>query len=376
MSRSTIIVSVNASWNIYNFRRALVRALLERGHDVIALAPEDEYSVRLDKLGVAFVPIAIDSKGVSPLNDLGLLARYRAAMSQLGADLFIGYTVKPNIYGSMAAASLGIPAINNISGLGTAFIRTGPLNWLVSNLYRVALRHSATVFFQNRDDRDLFVAKSLVREDQARLLPGSGIDLEHFQSRPLPNGPGVRFLMMGRLLWDKGVREYAEAARMVRERHPTARFTMLGFVDVPNRTAVGKNDIDIWSKEGVIDYLPACEDVRPHIEAADCVVLPSYREGLPRALLEGAAMARPLIATNVPGCRDVIQDGVNGYSCVVRDAASLAEAMIQIIDAGSDRRRQMGREGRRMVEARFGQELVVQSYLEAVEAALASRPAA
>ena len=157
-------------------------------------------------------------------------------------------------------------------------------------------------------------------------------------------------------------------------RHPGARFGLLGFLDVPNRTAVGKSDLEGWVGEGLIDYIPACDDVRPHIASADCIVLPSYREGLPRTLLEGAAMARPLIATDVPGCRDVVEHGVNGYLCEVRDSDALAEAMIRAIEGGADRRRQMGLEGRRIAEARFGQDVVVDAYLEAIGAALEGRP--
>ena len=371
MKRTTIVVSVNASWNLVNFRKDLLLALVSRGFRVVALAPEDSFTPRLAELGVEFVPIGIDRQGLSPINDLMLLIRYRRALRMSGADLFLGYTVKPNIYGSLAAASLGIPAINNISGLGTAFIREGLLTRLVTVLYRLALRRSRTVFFQNRDDRDLFVERAIVALGQTRLLPGSGIDLEHFQPTPSPPEGPTSFLLLGRLLWDKGVREYIEAARLVRARYPDVIFRLLGFVDVPNRTTVPRAAVDAWVAEGLIEYLPACDDVRPHIASADCIVLPSYREGLPRTLLEAAAMARPLIATDVPGCRDVVEDGTNGFLCRVRDPKDLATAMIRMIEAGSQRRKKMGRAGRRKVETNFAQALVIDRYLEAVQTALA-----
>jgi glycosyltransferase involved in cell wall biosynthesis len=372
MSRRTIAISANASWNLVNFRRPLIMDLVKNGERVVILAPEDEHSARFAELGAEFVPITIDRQGSSPLNDLILLGRYRSALRRIGADLFLGYTIKPNIYGSLAAASLGLPAINNISGLGTAFIKQGLLTRLVTHLYRVALRRSATVFFQNRDDLNLFVEKSMVRPEQTRLLPGSGIDLERFAPQAKPEDGIFRFLLLGRLLWDKGVAEYVEAARRVRSRYPDTIFRMLGFVDVPNRTAVARSEIDNWVAEGLIEYIPACDDVRPHIAAADSIVLPSYREGLPRALLEGGAMAKPLIATDAPGCRDVVEDGANGYLCAVRDAQSLADAMCRMIALDPERRRAMGQQARRLVEERFDQAIVVQSYREAIEDALAA----
>jgi glycosyltransferase involved in cell wall biosynthesis len=308
MRRKTIVVSINAAWNIFNFRRELLLALVAEGYRVVALAPEDSFSRRLIEMGIEFAPIPIDNQGISPFKDILLLARYRAALKRLRADLFLGYTIKPNIYGSIAAHNLGIPVINNISGLGTAFIRQGLLTRIVTDLYRLALRRSATVFFQNRDDRDLFLGKRIVRPEQSALLPGSGIDLERFSPPPASDrtaSPFV-FLYLGRLLWDKGLREFVEAARIVRAQHPSTIVRLLGFVDVPNRTAVARSDIEAWTGEGLIEYLPASDDVRPHIAQADCIVLPSYREGLPRALLEGAAMGRPLIATEGPGCGDVV----------------------------------------------------------------------
>lgn len=371
MGRKTIVLSVNASWNIVNFRMGLIEGLQREDFRVVALAPEDAYSPLLAAQGVEFVSLSIDNQGISPINDLALLARYRSALSRIGPDLFLGYTIKPNIYGSLAARSLGIKVINNVSGLGTAFIKQGLLTRIVTRLYRFALGGSDTVFFQNRDDRDLFVGQAIVRADQARLLPGSGIDLVRFaQAPPHPRSDEIRFLFVGRLLWDKGVREFVEAARQVRKLRPEARFRMLGLVDAPNRTAVSRSELQSWVDERVIEHSPACDDVRPHIADSDCIVLPSYREGLPRTLLEGAAMARPLIASDVPGCRDVVEPGVNGMLCAVRDPAALAEAMIRMIDIGADARAEMGRRGRAKVEAGFGQDIIVERYLDAIGHAL------
>jgi glycosyltransferase involved in cell wall biosynthesis len=375
MSRRTAVISINASWNIVNFRRGLITGLQREGFRVVALAPPDEYSGRLADLRAVYVPIEIDKQGVSPTRDLQLLWRYRRALKEIKPDIFLGYTAKPNIYGSLAAHSLGIPVINNVAGLGTAFIKQGLLTRIVSTLYKRAFARSATVFFQNRDDMDMFVGSRIVRAGQARLLPGSGIDLERF--RPEPGGGShdgrFRFLLIARLLWDKGVREYVEAARLVRAEAPDACFQILGFLDVANRTAVPRSDVEAWVAEGLIDYLGHADDVRPAIAAADAVVLPSYREGLPRVLLEGGAMGKPLIATDVPGCRHVVQDAVNGFLCTPRDARSLADAMLKLIRLSPAQRDAMGGAARAKVEREFGEEIMVERYLAAIDEALTLR---
>ena len=372
MDAKKIVISINAAWNIVNFRLGLIRALREAGHEVIALAPPDRHGARLEALGIPYVPLPMDKKGVSPLRDLLLLARYWRALRRLKPDLFLGYTAKPNIYGSLAAQALGIRVINNVSGLGTAFITSGLLTRIVSTLYRIAFRRSATIFFQNEEDRDLFVSKRLVVPGRARLLPGSGVDLAHF--RPVPKAgldEPFTFLLIARLLWDKGVGEYVAAARQVRSAFPAARFQLLGFLDAENRTAIPREQVDGWVKEELIDYLGEAEDVRPFIAAADCVVLPSYREGLPRTLLEAAAMAKPLIASDVPGCRHAIDHGVTGLLCAVRDPESLAAAMLEMIRAPRECREQWGAAGRARIEREFDERIVAREYLQAIEDAFA-----
>jgi glycosyltransferase involved in cell wall biosynthesis len=370
MKPKTIVLSINASWNILNFRMGLIRALQSAGHRVVALAPPDAWSERLEAAGVEYRPIEIDRQGLSPIRDLALLRRYWRVLREIRPDVFLGYTAKPNVYGSLAAHALGIAVINNVSGLGTAFIRQGLLTRIVSGLYRLAFRRSSTVFFQNAEDRDLFVAKRIVAPARARLLPGSGIDTGRFtpSGRPRPEGP-FAFLLVARLLWDKGVREYVEAARRVRCEAPETRFRILGFLDVENRTAVPRAEVEAWVAEGLIDYLGQADDVRPAIEDCDCVVLPSYREGLPRTLLEAAAMGRPIIATDVPGCRHVVEAGVNGLLCAARDPASLADAMLRMIRAGDETRSAWGQAGRERVEREFDERIVAERYIEAVEAA-------
>jgi glycosyltransferase involved in cell wall biosynthesis len=365
----TIVLSINTSWNILNFRSGLIRRLQGEGYRVVAVSPPDVHVAALVAMGVEHVSIAIDSKGLSPLADLRLLADYRRILKRLRPVAFLGWTIKPNVYGSLAAHSLGISVINNISGLGTAFIKVGPLTRLVRLLYRRALARSATVFFQNRHDRDLFVEQRMVKAQQAGLLPGSGIDLTDFT----PAGPEAEavpfaFLMVARLLRDKGVVEFADAARIVRTQRPDVRFQLLGFLDVANRTAINRAMVEGWVAEGAIDYLGEADDVRPYLAAASAVVLPSYREGMPRSLLEAAAMGKPLVATDVPGCSEIARAGKNAFLCTVRDAASLADAMLAMLDLDSARRREMGRQSRAIAEAEFDTVVVEARYLEAIRA--------
>lgn len=373
MPPKIVALSINASWNIYNFRQGLIRALQAEGYRVVALSPPDGYAPRLAELGVEHVPVAMDSAGVSPLHDLALLRRYRRALKALRPVAFLGYTAKPNVWGSLAAQSLGIPTINNVSGLGTAFIRDGLLTRIVAGLYRLAFRRSATIFFQNPEDQALFVDKRIVAAGRTALLPGSGIDLARFAPAPKAEGDGFAFLLVARLLRDKGIGEYVEAARMLRSRFPEARFRMLGFLDVANRTAVSRAEVEAWAAEGIIDYLGHADDVRPAIAAADCVVLPSYREGLPRTLLEASAMAKPVIATDVPGCRHAVDAGVTGLLCAARDSVSLAEAMVAMLGMDPEQRLAMGAAGRARIEAEFDESKVAAAYVEAIGRTISPR---
>ncbi len=373
--RGKIFISINTSWNIYNFRAGLIRAFCEQGYEVVAASPTDAYSPRLEALGCRHLPLPMDTKGTSPLRDFSLFLRYLRVFRHERPDVFLGYTIKPNVYGSLAAHLLHVPVVNNVSGLGTTFIRKSWLTRIVKALYRLAFRSSATVFFQNEDDRSLFVELKLVQPEQTALLPGSGIDLVQFRPKqtksPQPGAPC--FLLIARLLWDKGVGEFIDAARIVKIRFPDARFQLLGFLDAENRTAISKATVDEWVSEGIVEYLGVADDVRPYIVASNCVVLPSYREGTPRTLLEAAAMGKPLIATNVPGCCEVVEHGKNGFLCKVRNPTDLAQKILDFIDLSDEERIRMGQAGRVKVEREFDENIVIQRYLETIEEVLKAK---
>ncbi|WP_156840062.1 glycosyltransferase family 4 protein [Novosphingobium aquimarinum] len=370
-----IVAVVNAAWNLVNFRMGVLNALMAQGYEVVAVAPEDAAMRQaLADAGIRLEAVPMDSAGLSPLRDLALLARLRAVFARERPDAMLGYTIKPNVYGSLAARSLGVPTLNNISGLGTGFMRKGMLNRVVRGLYHVGLARAHTVFFQNPEDLAQFEALGLVRKSQTMLLPGSGIDLDRFAKAPHRSGDApLRFLLIARMLWDKGVGEFVEAARDVRRDHPEVRFSLLGGLGVANRTAIPADTVEGWVREGIVEYCPPVDDVRGMIADSDVVVLPSYREGTSRVLLEASALGRPMITTDVPGCRDVVEDGVAGLLCDAKDSGSLAAAIRRMIAMSPAERNAMGDAARARVERDYAEQRVIDIYCQRVAAAVAKR---
>ena len=364
-----ICLTVNAAWNIVNFRMPLVKALLSDGHRVTVLAPADDAARKLVDAGCEFVDLEMDKKGLNPLRDAGLALAFRRHFKALRPDVVLSFTIKNNIFGALAAKSLGLRFIPNVTGLGTAFLSGGVLLQVARALYIAAFRKLPVVFFQNRDDRDLFVRLGLVSEAQVRLLPGSGIDLSAFTPAPYPDDTaGLRFLFIGRIIRDKGVLEFVEAARIVRRERPDIHCRILGAIGFANRTSIPESDVAGWVEEEVIEYLGTTEDVRPMIADAHCIVLPSYREGAPRTLIEGAAIARPAIATDVPGCNAVVARGETGILCAVRDAQDLARAMLEFAAMPQAQRVAMGEAARARMEAEYSVEYVISAYQQVLSA--------
>lgn len=363
-----IVMTVNAAWNIWNFRRPVVEALIADGHRITVLAPADNSVADLEGIGCKFLPLEMNVKGLNPLQDLKLLHKFKKVFRNERPDVVLSYTIKNNIFGAMAAKACNITFIPNVTGLGTAFLSGGLLQKVAEALYRKAFDSLSHVFFQNADDRDLFLERRLAKHGQVQLLPGSGIDLQRFSpiEYPVQTSAPV-FLMIARLLRDKGVEEYVAAARLVKAKSPDTRFQLLGAVDAANRTAIDGAIVKSWQDDGTIEYLGTTGDVRPHIASAQCVVLPSYREGAPRTLIEAAAMARPLIATDVPGCRSVVENGVSGFLCEARSGESLAAACLEFLALPHSQQRRMGREGRTKMETEFDEAFVIKAYRKAID---------
>jgi glycosyltransferase involved in cell wall biosynthesis len=362
-----IALVCNTAWAIHTYRRGLLRALTQSGAQVTVIAPRDRTFEPLAKMGCRCVELPVASKGTNPLDDLrtllALFRQYRA----LKPGVVFHYTIKPNIYGSIAAWLARTPSVAVTTGLGYVFIQKSRVAKVAKRLYRFAFRFPREVWFLNRDDEAAFKDQDLlVHPERARLLHGEGVDLDDFPLTPLPGGETFAFVLIGRLLWDKGVGEYVEAARSLRARYPHVRFRLLGPVGVDNPSAISREQVAQWEREGVIEYLGETTDVRPFIADADCVVLPSYREGVPRTLMEASAMGRPTVATDVPGCREVVDDGVNGLLCAAQDAASLAASLERMLGFDTATRTAMAARGRKKIEKEFDERVVVQRYRELI----------
>jgi glycosyltransferase involved in cell wall biosynthesis len=369
MLKNKILIVVNSGWNIVNFRMGLIRGLQEHGYNFIIASPADNYSTVIEALGCEFYNVDMQPQGLNPLHELKFMYDLFFIMRRKDISTCLFFTVKPNIFGSLIASLLGISYINNISGLGSIFIKSGFLSKILVFLYKFALKRSSCVFFQNQDDRYLFLQKKVVRFEQSLLLPGSGVDLKKFQSTgklKQIDSAQFSFIFIGRLINDKGINEYIEAAKIVSYTHPKIKFKVLGFLGVQNPTAVSIDKMKEWQQFPFISYLGHAEDVRSFIEDSDCVVLPSYREGTPKVLLEAAAMCKPLITTNVPGCKDVVEDHLNGFLCEVRSADDLAEKMCQMIELSIEDREKMGSLGRVKMEKQFDERIVIDSYLKVI----------
>lgn len=330
-----IVILSSLSWSLINFRGALIAQMAAEGHDVIACAPDAEPEVvtTLAHMGVRFCQTPMARAGTNPLRDLGTLAGYVRLIRALRPNIVVAYTQKPIIYGGLATRLAGRARFYAImSGLGYVFSSAADARpWLrraVSALYRVGVRRAQCIFVFNGDDRREMLENKIVDEDQRVMqVPGSGVDVRHFAAHPMPAGP-MTFLMMGRLMRDKGVGEYVAAAQILRARWPATRFLLLGRPETENPTGYSPEEIATWQQSGLIELLPETRDVRPHLASAHVFVLPSfYREGLPRTILEALATGRPVVTTDMPGCREPIRPGVNGYLVPPRDAAALADAM-------------------------------------------------
>lgn len=361
-----LVISYNTCWYVYNFRLPLIRALMAREWAVTVLAPRDAYTPRVLESGAAHRHIELDPRGMNPLREWATIRRFSAAYRELKPAVALQYTIKPNIYGSVAARSLGIPVINNVTGLGTMF-SGGPRELAARILYRWAFSRAQLVFFQNRDDHALFVRNRMVRPDRAGILPGSGVDTDRFAPRARGVGP-FTFLLAARLLKAKGVEDFIAAARMLRTRYPGARFVLLGAHDPGDPESASAEIIGRAAADGVVEPLGPVDDVRPFIAASDCVVLPSwYREGVPRSLLEAASMGKPLVAADSVGTREPVKDGVNGFLCRPRDPSDLADRMEAVLRMDGPARERMGEASRAYMRERFDERIVLDLYLAAVE---------
>jgi glycosyltransferase involved in cell wall biosynthesis len=369
---AAIAFVANTSWSIYKFRLYLIERLLEKGFAIYVLAPRDAYTGKFEQLdGLTYIQLHhFHPKGVSPFRDYRLYRELVRHYRTIKPRLIFHYTIKANLYGTRAAARAGIPSISIITGLGYTFSGEGWLQRGVRIGYRRQLRKAAEVWFLNEDDRKTFTGRNLVPAANTFLLPGEGVDTEYFYPAPFaPHLPQttITFLLIGRLIRHKGILEFVDAAKLLKGRQAPVQCQLLGFFDEESPVAIPRDQVEEWTANGIITYLGHTDDVRPFIEKADCIVLPSYREGMPLSLLEGASMCKALIATDTAGCRDLIKDGVNGYLCHVKDGVDLAAKMTAYLQQPPDEKRQLGIRGREHVLQHYTRETVAAIYLEKIK---------
>jgi len=362
-----IAIVLNTSWNIYNFRMNFVKTLLSQGYEVHTIAPGDEYTKHLVEIGCIHHKVRMDSRGANLLKDSALILELFMIYRKVRPDLILHYTIKPNVYGTLAATLLGIPVVNNVCGLGTVFLKDNLVSAVAIFLYKVSFRFAKKVYFQNPDDLKLFIDKKLVPESVVDLVPGSGIDLSKFQPTGFKRNEKFTFLLISRLITDKGILEYIEAVKKLRSTGVDARFQILGAMDPEHKRGIKVEIIQEWINSGTIEYLGTTDDVRHFINHADCVVLPSYREGTPRTLLEAASSSKPIIATDVPGCNHVVENNFNGLLCKLKDVNDLAEKMKMMANFENETLRQFGENGRAKVELEYNEAVVINKYLKTIQ---------
>lgn len=364
-----VAISANTSWYLLNFRKNTILALLAQKYEVYAISPRDSYSIKLEQLGIKHIDIDIEQSGKNPFKDINTLLSFRKIFLKNNIDVVLNFTPKNNIYSTLAAKLCGVRTINNIAGLGILFINESLTSKIARFLYKISQRFADNIFFQNEDDRELFLLNGMAKKEVTDRLPGSGADLARFTVTPSIDDGVTRFLLIARMLYDKGVGHYVESARILRGKYGSnVEFNLLGFLDVNNPSAVTKDQMQEWVSEGIVNYLGTSDSVETEIAKSDCVVLPSfYREGVPKSLLEAGAMGKPIVTTDNVGCRETVDDGVNGFLCEPRSTASLVVQLERMIDMGYERRVAMGIKSRQKIEREFDEKIIITKYLETIK---------
>ncbi|UXL11572.1 glycosyltransferase family 4 protein [Enterobacter cloacae] len=367
MKNKIIAITANTCWYIYNFRKNTIISLIEHGYRVIACAPKDDYTASLEQLGCVYEEVKIDKSGINPLHDICTTINFYQVFKKNNVNIVLNFTPKNNIYSTIAAKILNAKVINNIAGLGAAFGNTGWLNFIVKSLYKFSQKNADFIFFQNEDDYNIF-KKLGINSINTDILPGSGVDLKRFKITHSRMDGVTRFALVARMLADKGIMQYVGAAKKLKSKYNNVEFLLVGFIDDTNPRSVTTTQMNEWVSEGHVKYLGVSNSIEKILSDVDCVVLPSYyREGVPKSLLEAAAMGKPLITTDNVGCKETLQDGITGFLCEPRSVESLSDKMEIIINMPEPKRSAMGKAGRNFIEARFDEQIVINKYLKAID---------
>ncbi len=366
----TIAVISNTTWSIVNFRKGLIVDLVANGYKVIALGPPDYFSPQVAELGCKYIPLQkLDQSGTNPINDLSLIGEFRKIFKSQNVDYAILYTIKPNVYGSLATFGIKTKTLATVNGLGYTFYKKGIFKAVIKMLYRVAFSKASRVIFQNPDDQQFFIENSLVKKEKTLNVKGSGVDLEQFRQNPTfrADSDKLIFMMSARLVKEKGILEYYEAAKTVKTKYPNIQFLLYGIAS-NNPSSLSVEDVKKLSEEGEVDFKGVTLKMSDTLESIDVLVLPSYyREGIPRVLLEGLSKGLPLITCDSVGCKETVENGKNGYLVEPKSADALAEAIIKMIEIPADKRKEMGSYSRKKAETEFSEKKIISTYIEEIE---------
>ena len=355
----------NTSWGMYRFRADLIKHFVSQNFRVVVVAPFDQYSSLLTDLGSEVVSLKVDRKGTNPISDIFYTIKLTKIILSNKPDVVLSYTIKPVLYGTLAAWITGVPQrIGITTGLGNTFNSNNLINKITKILYKVCLRFSTQVWFLNSDDQEIFLVNKLVAKQKAFVLPGEGVDVHEYRPREeIPKK--MTFTLISRMLWDKGVGLFVEAAHEVKKKFPEATFLVVGPVDTDNPEGIPREQLEKWNNEGVIQYLGPTDDVRSVLLKTSCLVHPTYyKEGLPRVLMEASSMGIPSITTDIPGCRDVVVNGFNGLLVPPKDFQALALAMVKFIELDPHESDQLSANGVRRVTENFSSELITSVYMK------------
>lgn len=359
-SNKRVLVLANNDVGLYRFRKDLLLTLLNAGHEVYISLPNGNFIPELVRYGCRFLDTPIDRRGMNPVRDAKLFRQYSAMLKKVRPDLVLTYTIKPNIYGGLACRMARIPYAVNITGLGSAIENGGWLRRFVLALYRPALKGARVVFFENAGNRDTLVSAGVVPEGRDVVLNGAGVNLEDYPYQPYPQAGPVRFLFVGRVMHEKGVDElFAAAKRMKQEFGDGVEFHIVGSFEEAYKPVM-----DELEQSGVVRYHGYQPDMKPFYAMASCVVLPSYHEGMSNVLLEAAASGRPLITSDIPGCREAVEDGASGYLCPAKDADALYAAMRRFASLPQVEQAELGRRGRERMKTLFNKKKIVKQTIE------------
>lgn len=354
---SRVLFLSNHFITLYSFRREFVKRLIDEGHEVILSLPEDPDNKFFEDMGCRIIITPIDRRGVNPIKDLMLISFYKKMIPEINPDIVYSYTIKPNIYGALAI-NKKYRQICTITGLGTFFVEKSILTPIAMFLYQISLPRAYKVFFQNTYDRDVFIKYHMVGK-RYEVIPGSGCNLKEFVPLPMPGDDTIRFLYIGRVMRQKGIDTYLEAAKRIREEYPNTEFIIAGW----NEDAEYKPIVEDYMAKGYVNYIGFRKDIKDWIRDTHATVLPSFGEGIPNVILESAASARPCIGSDIPGHRATIEDGVTGYIFETKNPDALTTVLKKFINLSREERKQMGLKGREKMEREFDRETVIQKYM-------------